>query len=84
MTSVDVAGPNAVRLRLSAPYSPITAQLADRAGMILSPKQVEALGDRFATNPVCVGPFNFVSRAAGDRIVVSKSQFYYDRAQGRA
>jgi peptide/nickel transport system substrate-binding protein len=81
VTSVEVAGPNTVRLKLNAPYSPITAQLADRAGMILSPKQVEALGDRFATNPVCVGPFSFVSRAAGDRIVVSKSQFYYDRAK---
>ena len=83
VTAVDVVGPNTVRLRLSAPYSPITAQLADRAGMIMSPKQIEALGERFATNPVCVGPFNFVSRAAGDRIVVSKSQFYYDRSEGQ-
>ena len=36
----------------------------------MSPRQVEALGDRFATNPVCVGPFRYVSRAAGDRITL--------------
>ena len=30
--------------------------------MIISPKQLDALGDRFATEPVCVGPFEFVSR----------------------
>ena len=41
--------------------------------MIMSPRQVEALGDRFATNPVCVGPFRYVSRAAGDRITLAKS-----------
>src|SRR5581483_2136622 len=35
--SVDASG-NTVVLHLSAPFSPLTAQLADRAGMILSPK----------------------------------------------
>ena len=56
VTSVVVAGPYTVRLVLNARYSPLTAQLADRAGMIMSPKQLDALGDRFASNPVCVGP----------------------------
>lgn len=79
VSSVDVVGPNAVRLGLTDRFSPLTAQLADRAGMILSPKQIEALGDRFASNPVCVGAFRFVSRTAGDRIVLAKSPFYYAR-----
>src|SRR5215211_3625652 len=51
VTSVVVAGPYTVRLVLNARYSPLTAQLADRAGMIMSPKQISALGDRFASNP---------------------------------
>jgi peptide/nickel transport system substrate-binding protein len=79
VTSVVVAGPYTVRLVLNARYSPLTAQLADRAGMIMSPKQLDALGDRFASNPVCVGAFRFVSRTAGDRIVLEKSPFYYAR-----
>ena len=79
VSSVDVVGSNAVRLRLTDRFSPLTAQLADRAGMIMSPKQIEALGDRFASNPVCVGAFRLVSRTAGDRIVLAKSPFYYAR-----
>jgi peptide/nickel transport system substrate-binding protein len=77
ISSVDVTGPYVVRLRLTDRFSPLTAQLADRAGMIMSPKQLTALGDRFASNPVCVGAFRFVSRTAGDRIVLQKSPFYY-------
>src|SRR5690242_14788927 len=68
VTSVDAPNPTTVVLHLSDRYSPITAQLADRAGMIMSPKQLDALGDKFATNPVCVGPFMFKDRVAGDHI----------------
>ena len=45
----------------------------------MSPAQLAKLGDQFATNPVCVGPFSFVSRTAGDRIELRKSPVYYDR-----
>jgi peptide/nickel transport system substrate-binding protein len=51
ISSVEVAGPYLVRLHLTDRFSPLTAQLADRAGMIMSPKQLDALGDRFASNP---------------------------------
>jgi peptide/nickel transport system substrate-binding protein len=70
-----------VRVQLNARFSPLTAQLADRAGMIMSPKALTELGTRFATAPVCVGPFKFASRTAGDRIVLDKSQFYYARSK---
>jgi peptide/nickel transport system substrate-binding protein len=76
--SVDTAGPLTVVIHLRVPYSPLTSQLADRAGMIMSPKQLDALGDKFATNPVCVGPFTFKDRTAGDHITLTKSTFYYD------
>jgi len=77
--SVTTSGASTVVLHLNEPYAPLTAQLADRAGMIMSPAQLAKLGTRFGTNPVCVGPFSFVSRTAGDRIVVKKSPYYYDR-----
>jgi peptide/nickel transport system substrate-binding protein len=76
--SVEVAGPLTVVIHLKVPYSPLTAQLADRAGMIMSPKQLDALGDKFATNPICVGPFMFKDRTAGDHITLTKSPYYYD------
>ncbi len=51
ITSVDTVGNYTVRLQLNARFSPLTAQLADRAGMIMSPKQLDALGDRFRVQP---------------------------------
>jgi peptide/nickel transport system substrate-binding protein len=79
VTSIDTSGSSTVILHLSDRYSPITAQLADRAGMIMSPKQLDALGDKFATNPVCVGPFMFKDRSAGDHITLTKSPYYYGK-----
>jgi peptide/nickel transport system substrate-binding protein len=83
VTSVDVTGPYTVVLRLDSRYSPITAQLADRAGMIMSPAQIDKLGDRFGSDPVCVGPFVFKDRAAGDHITLTRSSVYYGRAKVR-
>src|SRR3954451_21082244 len=74
--SVDVVNASTVALHLSERYSPLTAQLADRAGMIMSPKALDDLGDRFATNPVCVGPFVFKERQAGDDNTFTKSPNY--------
>ena len=81
ITAVQVVNNYTVRLRLNARFSPLTAQLADRAGMIMSPRALDQLGTRFASAPVCVGPFRFTSRTAGDRIVLDKSQFYYARSR---
>ena len=78
VTAVEVVDPLTVRLRLKAPFSPLTAQLADRAGMPVSPAAVQKLGEKFGTAPVCVGPWQFVERVAQDRIVVEKSPHYFD------
>jgi peptide/nickel transport system substrate-binding protein len=78
--SVDAPNATTVVLHLSAPYSPLTAQLADRAGMILSPKAL-ASSASFAQNPVCVGAFSFKDRVAGDHITLVKSNDYYNKAK---
>lgn len=80
VASVDVVDASTVRLNLSSPFAPLTAQLADRAGMIMSPSRLNELGDKFATNPACVGPFTFAERVAGDRIVLKRSEHYYGKA----
>ena len=46
---------------------------------VLSPTQLDKLGDDFATHPVCVGPFMFDHRVVGDHITLIKSPYYYDR-----
>ncbi|HET7328883.1 MAG TPA: ABC transporter substrate-binding protein [Nocardioidaceae bacterium] len=79
--SVEVVDPLTVRLQLSQPFAPLTAVLADRSGMIMSPAQLDKLGENFADDPVCVGPFEFVERRAGDAIVLERAENYYDADQ---
>ena len=80
LASVDVVDPLTVRLNLSAPFSPLLAQLADRAGMIVSPKAAQAEGDKFGAKPVCAGPFRFVERVAQDRIVLERFPDYWNKS----
>ena len=79
VATVDVVDPMTVRLNLSAPFSPLLAQLADRAGMMVSPKAAQAAGDKFGAKPVCSGPFKFVERVAQDRIVLERYADYWNK-----
>lgn len=81
LDSVDVVDPLTVRLNLKAPFSPLLAALADRAGMMVSPKAAQAAGDKFGTKPICSGPFKFVERVAQDRIVLERYDGYWNKAQ---
>jgi peptide/nickel transport system substrate-binding protein len=77
---VEVADPLTVRLLLKSPFSPLIAQLTDRAGMIMSPKAAAESGDKFGLKPVCAGPFKFVERVQQDRIVLEKFPGYWNAA----
>jgi peptide/nickel transport system substrate-binding protein len=81
VAGVDATDPATVTIHLKAPFVPLTAVLADRAGMVMSPTALKAGNDKFATNPVCVGPFKFSTRVAQDRIEVVKDPNYYDAAK---
>ena len=76
--SVSVSDPSTVVLHLNAPFAPLVAQLADRAGMVMSPAALKSEGANFGAHPVCVGPFKFQSRVAQDHIDVVKDPNYYD------
>ena len=80
LASVDVVDPMTVKLNLSAPFSPLLAALADRAGMMVSPKAAQATGANFGSKPVCSGPFKFVERVAQDRIVLERYDGYWNKA----
>jgi peptide/nickel transport system substrate-binding protein len=81
ISSIETPDPNTVVIKLSKPFAPLTAALADRAGMILSPTAIAKLGANFSTAPVCVGPFKFASRVAQNSIKVVKDPLYYDAAK---
>jgi peptide/nickel transport system substrate-binding protein len=81
--AIEVVDPLTVRLRLKAPFSPLVATLADRAGMPVSPTQAEKLGDKFGTAPICVGPWTMVERVPQDRIVLEKSKQYFDQGAAK-
>src|SRR6201990_3063344 len=76
---VDVVDPLTIKLVLKEPYSPLIAQLTDRAGMMVSPKAAREEGDKFGLHPVCAGPYKFVERVQQDRIVFEKFQDYWNK-----
>jgi peptide/nickel transport system substrate-binding protein len=78
ITSITTADASHVVIRYKQPFAPITAALADRAGMILSPAAIKKEGDNFGDHPVCVGPFKFVERVPQTSITVTRDPKYYD------
>src|SRR5688572_3270579 len=77
--TIEVADPLTIKLHLKTPFSPLVAQLTDRAGMMVSPKSAKEAGDRFGLKPVCAGPYKFVERVQQDRIVVEKFADYWNK-----
>src|SRR3954454_1310957 len=79
--TIEVADPLTIKLHLKTPFSPLIAQLTDRAGMMVSPKAAKEAGDKFGLKPVCAGPYKFVERVQQDRIVVEKFADYWNKDQ---
>jgi peptide/nickel transport system substrate-binding protein len=89
LDGVDVIDPLTVRMRLKRPQAYLfLVILAERAGMMVSPKAARELGDRFGSRPTCAGPYSFVERVPQGRIVVQRfpghwnaSAFHFDRIE---
>jgi peptide/nickel transport system substrate-binding protein len=78
ITNIAAVDDSTVEISYSAPFAPLTASLADRAGMILSPQALAEKGDAFGDAPVCVGAFKFVERVPQTSITVERDPLYYD------
>ena len=76
--TIEAPDPSTVVIHLKTPFAPLTAALADRAGMVMSPAQLTKLGDKFGSDPVCVGPFKFSERVPQNSITLVKDPNYYD------
>ena len=77
VTDVTVVDPTTIKLTLSRPDSEIVGILTDRAGMIVSPTAVQALGDGFGTQPVGTGPFKLDNYSPGASVTYSKNPDYW-------
>src|SRR5947209_12846239 len=77
--TIEVTDPLTIKLHLKTPFSPLIAQLTDRAGMMVSPKAAKEAGDKFGLKPVCAGPYKFGERVQQDRIVVEKFAGYWGK-----
>ncbi|WP_405162466.1 ABC transporter substrate-binding protein [Nocardia sp. NBC_01499] len=79
ISAIETADPTHVVIRYKKPFAPITAALADRAGMIMSPVALgKDEGKNFGDHPVCIGPFKFVKRVPQTSIEVVRDPLYYD------
>jgi len=77
--SVEVVDDQTAKLILSEPFAPLLAQLADRAGMMLSPTAIAAVDTTtFANAPVCSGPYKFKERVVQDHVTVEKFAEYWN------
>ncbi|MBV9250100.1 MAG: ABC transporter substrate-binding protein [Acetobacteraceae bacterium] len=75
VSAVEVVDPKTVLIHLTQPYAPLVAVLADRAGMMISPKALER---DLSTDLPCAGPFKLTERVAQDRIVVDRFAAYWN------
>jgi peptide/nickel transport system substrate-binding protein len=82
LDGVDVIDPLTLRIRLKRPQAYLfLIVLAERAGMMVSPRAARELGDRFGSRPVCAGPYSFVERVPQGRIVVQRFEGHWNRAE---
>lgn len=77
ITEVEVVDDHTVILKLETPFAPLLSVLSDRAGMMVAPSAAGS-SDEFTANPVCSGPYKFVSRQARDKIALEKYDGYWN------
>jgi peptide/nickel transport system substrate-binding protein len=77
--SVTASGPYTVVIHLKQRFTPLLQNLSTNDSIIISPAQLQKLGNNFGSDPIGVGPFMFESWVPGSSITVIKSPYYYDK-----
>ncbi|MGI4953045.1 MAG: ABC transporter substrate-binding protein [Janthinobacterium lividum] len=76
LQSVIVTGPLTFDLVLASPYAPLPLVLTNRAGMMVSPTAVQALGAEFATRAVGAGPWKLAHWTKNAELVLERFPGY--------
>lgn len=78
MADVEALDPLTVKVTLrEADASFLNLVSNYRGGYVVSRKAAEALGNRFATNPVGTGPFSFVEHVTQQRVKLAANKAYF-------
>src|SRR5215470_13538921 len=82
--TIDVVDPYTVRLNLKKPDAALLATLTDRAGMMVSPKQVQERGAELERNAkgAGTGPFEFVEWIKDDHLLIKRNDNYWNKQGG--
>jgi peptide/nickel transport system substrate-binding protein len=77
LKEVQVTGKYEGVVKLKEPFAPLmTTTVPGQSGQIVSKKAVEKFGDKFGTNPVGTGPYEFVSWTPKQQVVLKKFTGY--------
>ena len=76
LASAEAVDDSTLRLHLSAPYFPMLRNLTLTRFQPLPQAAVEKLGDKFARQPVGVGPYKFKEWTTGEKIVLERNPDY--------
>ena len=79
--SVEVVNPTQVKFHLKAAFAPLLGALVDRAGMMVSKKEVDAMGKDFTlhTYKAGTGPFILTEAVKGDHYTLVKNPDYWGK-----
>ncbi len=77
-STIDVIDPYTLKVSFDRPYpSFISASLAFRPGLVISPKAYMEIGDQWKTRPVGTGPFLFDNYLAGSSLTLKRNGEYW-------
>ena len=77
VAKIEATSEYEVTLHLKQPDSALPLILADRSGMMSSPKAIERLGRDSDRNPVGTGPMKFVSWNDGESVKLVRNEDYW-------
>ena len=81
IASINVIDANTIVFKMKEPFSPFLRMLAGSSSVpILSPAALKKEGnDNYAEHPVGTGPFKFVERIKGQKIVLARNDQYWGK-----
>ena len=79
--TTEVVDPYTVKVSLKGAFAPFLSNLVDRAGMMLSPKAIQAGGQDFSRKPVGAGTgaFKFVEWVNNDHLTLERNPDYWKK-----